>query len=99
MASPYLPTEQAVAQSSPEVLGIERQRKLADLLTAQGFNQPQGQMISGHYVAPSFTQQLAPLANVLAGNAISGRAEKQQQELAAVLRTKQAGEIEKFGEL
>ena len=24
MASPYLPTEQAVAQSSPEVLGIER---------------------------------------------------------------------------
>ena len=31
MASPYLPTEQAVAQSSPEVLGIERQRKLADL--------------------------------------------------------------------
>jgi len=99
MASPYLPTEQAVAQSSPEVLGIERQRKLADLLTAQGFNQPQGQMISGHYVAPSFTQQLAPLANVLAGNAISGRADVKQQELAAALRGKQAAEIEKYGEL
>jgi len=99
MASPYLPTEQAVAQSSPEVLGIERQRKLADLLTAQGFNQPQGQMISGHYVAPSFTQQLAPLANVLAGNAISGRADVKQQELASALRGKQAAEIEKYGEL
>jgi hypothetical protein len=99
MASPYLPTEQAVAQSSPEVLGIERQRKLADLLTAQGFNQPQGQMISGHYVAPSWTQQLAPMANVLAGNAISGRADVKQQELATALRGKQAAEIEKFGEL
>ena len=30
--TPYLPTEQAVAQSAPELLGIERQRKLADLL-------------------------------------------------------------------
>lgn len=99
MASPYLPTEQAVAQSSPEVLGIERQRKLADLLTAQGFNQPQGQMISGHYVAPSWTQQLAPMANILAGTAISERADKKQAELAAALRGKQAAEIEKFGEL
>ena len=99
MATPYLPTEQAVAQSSPEVLGIERQRKLADLLTAQGFTQPQGQMISGHYVAPSWTQQLAPMANVLAGTAISERADKQQTELATALRGKQAKEIEKFGEL
>ena len=97
--TPYLPTEQAVAQSAPEAIGIQRQRKLADLLTAQAFNQPQGQMISGHYVAPSWTQQLNPLANALAGEAISNRADKQQQELAVALRAKQAGEIEKFGEL
>ena len=100
MASPYLPTEQAVAQSSPEVLGIERQRKLADLLTAQAFaNPPQGQMISGHYVAPSWTQQLVPMANILAGSAISERADTKQQELAKALREKQAVEIQKFGEL
>jgi hypothetical protein len=96
MASPYLPTEQAVAQSSPEVLGIERQRKLADLLTAQGFNQPQGQMISGHYVAPSFTQQLAPLANVLAGNAISERADVKQQKLADAIRNQETTAIEEY---
>lgn len=99
MATPYLPTEQAVAQSSPETLGIQRQLKLADLLTSQAFAQPQGQMISGHYVAPSWTQQLAPMASLLAGNAISERAGKQQTELATALRAKQAGEIQKFGEL
>lgn len=99
MATPYLPTEQAVAQSSPEVLGIERQRKLADLLTAQAFNQPQGQMISGHYVAPSWSQQLAPLASVLAGNAISERADTKQQELASALRQQKAASMTKFQEL
>lgn len=92
MATPYLPTEQAVAQSSPEILGLERQRKLADLLTAQAFTQPQGQMISGHYVAPSWTQQLAPLASALAGGAISERADKKQEELATALRGKKAVE-------
>jgi hypothetical protein len=39
------------------------------------------------------------MANVLAGNAISGRADVKQQELATALRGKQATEIEKFGEL
>jgi len=96
MANPYLPSEQAVAQSSPEALGIERQRKLADLLTAQATQQPQGQMISGHYVAPSWTQQLNPMANILAGNAISERADKQQTELAAALRGKKADAYSKF---
>lgn len=99
MATPYLPTEQAVAQSSPEVLGIERQRKLADLLTAQAFAQPQGQMISGHYVAPSWTQQLAPLASALAGGAISERADKKQEELASALRQQKAASMTKFQEL
>lgn len=99
MATPYLPTEQAVAQSSPEVLGIERQRKLADLLTAQAFTQPQGQMISGHYVAPSWTQQLAPLASALAGSAVSERADVKQQELAKALRAKQVQEIATFEQM
>lgn len=92
--SVYLPSEQSVVQSSPEVLGIERQRKLADLLTAQAFAQPQGQMISGHYVAPSWTQQLAPIASALAGSAVSERADKQQQKLAEALKAKKLQDIE-----
>ena len=39
---------------------IERKRKLIDLLAQQTSN-PQGQMISGHYVAPNALQQLADL--------------------------------------
>ena len=92
-------TEQQLTQTSPEIIGLERQRKLADLLTAQAFQQPQGQMISGHYVAPSWTQQLAPMANILAGNAISERADKQQSELAAALRNKGAQETKAIIEL
>jgi hypothetical protein len=43
---------------------ILRQQKMAEMLMQQGFQQPQGQMVSGHYVAPSFTQNLANLANL-----------------------------------
>jgi hypothetical protein len=55
---------------------------------AKGMQQPQGQMISGYYVAPSWSQQLNPMANVLAGEAISGRADTKQAELVAALRGK-----------
>jgi len=72
---------------------------LADLLMAQGMQQPQGQMISGRYVAPSWTQQLNPMANVLASQAVSGRADTQQTKLAEALRQKQALQIEKYASL
>jgi hypothetical protein len=49
--------------------------------------QPQGQMISGHYVAPNITQQLNPIANILAGQAVGERADTKQAEMAAALRT------------
>jgi len=45
----------------------ERQRKMAELLRAQAQKAgPEGQMVSGHYVAPSIFQQLQPLANAAA---------------------------------
>lgn len=55
---------------------------------AQGMQQPQGQMISGHYVAPSWTQQLNPMANILAGQAIGERADTKQTQMAELLRVK-----------
>lgn len=42
-------------------LELKRKMKFADALRGQ--EAPQGQMVSGHYVAPSITQQLAGLAN------------------------------------
>jgi len=84
-----LTPEQQALDYNPELQDVSRQRKLAELLMAQGMQQPQGQMISGHYVAPSFTQQLNPMANILAGQAVGERADIKQQELATALRGKQ----------
>ena len=81
-----LSAEQQALDFNPELQDVSRQRKLADLLMAQGMQQPQGQMISGHYVAPSFTQQLNPLANILAGQAVGERADTKQGQMAEMLR-------------
>jgi hypothetical protein len=80
--------EQQALDFNPELQDVSRQRKLAELLMAQGMQQPQGQMISGYYVAPSWSQQLAPLANIVAGQAVGERADTKQQELATALRGK-----------
>ena len=94
-----LTPEQEALNFNPELQDVSRQRKLADLLMAQGMQQPQGQMISGRYVAPSWTQQLNPMANVLASQAVSGRADTQQTKLAEALKAKKVSEIEKYASL
>lgn len=70
----------------PEILqqqqALTRQQQLANLLTQQGLQQPQGQMVSGRYVAPSFFQYAAPLAQLYAGKGIGEKAEKEQLDLA-----------------
>lgn len=65
---------------------ILRQQKLAEMLMQSGFQQPQGQMVSGHYVAPSFTQNLANLANIYMGQKGIEKADKAQIDLANRLR-------------
>lgn len=80
--------EQQAMDFNPELLDVGRKRKLAELLMVQGMQQPQGQMISGYYVAPSFAQQLNPMANILAGQAIGNRADKSQLDYANALRGK-----------
>ena len=51
-----IPADDAMVQ-----LQLKRKLAMADALRQQ--EMPQGQMVSGHYVAPSWTQQLAGLAN------------------------------------
>jgi hypothetical protein len=82
-------TEQQFLEQDPEVLGLQRQRQLANLLTGQAFNQPQGQMISGHYVRPSALQQALPMINAAIGGLTNANLDTKQQELAAALRGKQ----------
>ena len=73
-------------QQDPEVLGLQRQRQLANLLTGQAFNAPQGQMISGHYVKPSALQQALPMINAAIGGLTNYNLDNKQQELADMLR-------------
>ena len=74
----------------PEILqqqqALTRQQQLANLLTQQGMNQPQGQMVSGRYVAPSFFQYAAPLAQLYAGQKIAEKSDKAMLDLAEQLR-------------
>jgi hypothetical protein len=64
---------------------LNRQQQMAQMLMQQS-QQPQGQMISGRYVAPSWTQQLAPLANIAASKYIGEKADTEASKLAQKIR-------------
>lgn len=64
---------------------LNRQQQMAQMLMQQSA-QPQGQMISGRYVAPSWAQQLVPLANIAASKYIGGKADTQAADLAKAIR-------------
>ena len=89
-------TEQQLLTTDPEILGLQRQRQLANLLTGQAFNQPQGQMISGHYVKPSNLQQALPMINAAIGGLTNANLDTKQTELAAALRGKQQEVVQQF---
>ena len=59
-------------------LALKRKLALADALRQQ--EAPQGQMVSGHYVAPHWTQQLAALGNQIVGRKQEENAMKQYGE-------------------
>jgi len=99
MAQPAYLTDQQVLGQTPETADLARQRKIAELLMTQATEQPQGQMISGHYVAPSWSQQIAPLAKAAIGTGLSQSLDEKQLKLAEALRGKQAEQIQQYGEL
>jgi len=65
---------------------ILRQQKMAEMLMQQGMQQPQGQMVSGRYVAPSIFQNLGNLANLYMGQRGVERAEQAQLDMAKAIR-------------
>jgi hypothetical protein len=77
---------------------INRQQKMAEMLLQQGMQQPQGQMVSGRYVAPSITQNLAGLANIYMGQRGLEKAEKAQLDLADRLRQQTMQDIQAYGQ-
>jgi hypothetical protein len=89
-------TEQQLLSTDPDVLGLQRQRKLAELLTGQAFNAPQGQMISGRYVKPSNLQQALPMISAAIGGLTNANLDTKQTELAAALRNKQQEAMQNY---
>ena len=92
-------TEQQILGVNPEVADLSRQKKIAELLMSQGLDQPQGQMISGHYVAPFWAQQLNPMFKAIVGTESAKNADKKELELAAALRGQKAEALTKFQDL
>lgn len=74
----------ALAPGEWEMQGqqIMRQRKLAEALQQQADDPLQGQMVSGIYVAPSWTQGAAKLAKALSGKYQMAQADEQEKALA-----------------
>ena len=63
---------------------ILRQQKMAEMLMQKP--RAQGQMIGDRYVAPSFTQHLADLANVYVGKSELEKGDQAQLDLAKAIR-------------
>jgi hypothetical protein len=83
----------AIGTLPPELFAqqqqLNRQQQMAQALMQQGQQMPQGQMVSGRYVAPSFFQNILPLAQMYAGTRMAEKGDKQALELAQALRTQQ----------
>ena len=75
---------------------ILRQQKMAEMLMQQGMQQPQGQMVSGRYVAPSIFQNLAGLANLYVGQQNIKEADQAQLDLAKQLRADETSAMADF---
>jgi len=70
----------------PQMQNISQQQKLSQMLLQQAQQQPQGQMVSGRYVAPALTQYLTPLFSAYAGSKGMETAEQKQLDLAKAVR-------------
>jgi hypothetical protein len=85
-----VPANDAMAQ-----LELKRKLRIAEAL--QNAQAPQGQMISGHYVAPSFTQSLANAYGMYKGKKAEEEAIKKYGEYTAGKEQKMAEALKKLG--
>ena len=86
---------------SPEIYqqqqDLNRQQRMAEMLM-QNNAQPQGQMISGRYVAPSWASQLAPVVSTLAGSYLASKGDEKAMKLANTIREQRMGVLENINQ-
>ena len=86
--SPFIDPEQQQALTE-----LQRKQQLANLLTQQGMQAPQGQVVSGRYVAPSPVQYLSNLFNVYSGKNLQEQVGSEQARLANALRETESKDV------
>jgi hypothetical protein len=93
----------AIGTLPPELFAeqqqLNRQQQMAQALMQQGQQQPQGQMVSGRYVAPSFFQNVLPLAQMYAGTRMAEKGDKKALDLAQALRKRYGDELSQYQDL
>jgi len=67
---------------------LARRQQMADMLRKQSMEQSSGDMVSGHYIAPSWSQGLNKMAQALVGNKMQGEVDSGQKALADAVRGK-----------
>ncbi len=83
----------------PEEAELKKRQAMVDVLREGSMTSPKGQMVGNHYVAPSFTQNLAQVAQGYAGGKMQqgvdqGMAalnDRQRKALEEMKRRKQGG--------
>ena len=90
----------AIGTLPPELFAeqqqLNRQQQMAQALMQQGQQQPQGQMVSGRYVAPSFFQNILPLAQMYAGTRMAEKGDEKALAIAAKLRERQGQDVKSY---
>lgn len=98
MAQPAQQLPMQTAIFAPDVYAqqaqLARQQRMAELLQQQGLEAPQGQMVSGHYVAPAMTQHLSRLAAALGGAYVNQENDEKQAALARQYGQAMAGQVD-----
>lgn len=98
MANPFAGAPM-IPQDNPELPVIMRRQRMAEQLLQQSQEPLQGQMVSGHYVAPSWTQGLAKVMQSYMGRKGVEEADQRMVELAKQLRGQEQADIQKFSQL
>lgn len=75
---------------------IQRQRDLASMLANTAFKPQEGQMVSGHYVAPGAGSYIAQLAAALGAGMANRKADAQEKDLIQTLQAKRSQEANDF---
>jgi hypothetical protein len=86
--------------TNPEIIALDRQRKMAEMLVKRGMQgQPDSEMVSGYYVAPSWAQRLSPVLDQVLGQQGLKDVDEKTAKMVEMLREKESKDLSKFFEL